>query len=348
MKKKICLIILLTIMMGIVNVGAEKEILVFVDNERLTSDIAPQIINDRVMLPFRSVFEKMGASVQWLANEKKIIAKKDSITLEMTIGEKSMLINSEHYQSDTAPIIIDDRTLVPVRVCAETFGCDVKWYNKSRVVEIASPKQKELPVIDTTGINYLELDPTVNHTGVQLPDSFWVEKNWTKAEQNNNSIIVSQLGNMPSLYENEKLDGLITFKMKLEETNEWPSLIFRQQELGKRYTQSDCYLISFLDNMVQLQKFVNGKRNAIYAQNEFAPKAGGAISNIDGKVVSVGKEHEVTAGTIVEENGVRIVLIVDGKTIFDYLDDEKNAIAESGYFGIYAGEGGKITFSPVK
>ncbi len=348
MKKRISFIVLLAIAMGTFSVRAEKEVLVFIDRERVVSDVAPQIINDRVMLPFRSVFEKMGASVKWLEGEKKIIATNDNVTLEMTIGEKRMLINSEVYESDTAPVIVNDRTLIPVRVCAETFGCSVKWYDKSRVVEIVSSQQEELPAVGSTGINYLEIDPTVNHTGAELPDDFWQEKNWTKAEENGNSIVVSQLGNMPSLYESEKIDGLVTFKMKLEETNEWPSLIFSQQDLGKRYTQSDCYLISFLDDMVQLQKFVDGARNAIYAQNEFAPKAGGAISNIDGKVVSRGKEHEVTAGTIIEENGVRIVLIVDGKTIFDYLDEEENAIVESGYFGIYAGEGGRITFSPAE
>ena len=215
-------------------------------------------------------------------------------------------------------------------------------------MEIVSTQPEDAIVIPPTGINYLEIDPTVNHTGEPLPEGFWSEDNWTKAKENGNSIIVSQLGNMPSLYENEKIDGLITFGMKLEDTNSWPSLIFRQQELDKRYTQTDCYLISFLDNMIQLQKFINGARRAIYSQNEFAPKAGGAISNEDGKVVSVGKEHKVTAGTVVEENGVRIVLIVDGKTVFDYLDEEDNAIRDAGYFGIYAGENGNFTFSPVE
>ena len=142
MKKMICLIIILTGMMGIVNARAERDILVYVDRERLASDVAPQIINDRVMLPFRSVFEKMGASVQWLENEKKIVAKKDNITIEMIIGENLMLINSEYYKSDTAPVIIGERTLVPVRICAETFGCGVKWYDKSRVVEIVSSQQE--------------------------------------------------------------------------------------------------------------------------------------------------------------------------------------------------------------
>ena len=63
MKKMICLIIIVTGMMGIVNARAERDILVYVDRERLASDVVPQIINDRVMLPFRSVFEKMGATI---------------------------------------------------------------------------------------------------------------------------------------------------------------------------------------------------------------------------------------------------------------------------------------------
>ena len=97
MKKKVCLLIAMTVMMGTISVSAAREILVFIDRERVVSDVAPQIMNDRDMLPFRSVFEKLGADVEWLESEKKIIAKGDNIQVEMTVGEKNMLIKSKTF-----------------------------------------------------------------------------------------------------------------------------------------------------------------------------------------------------------------------------------------------------------
>ena len=38
-------------------------ITVFIDGGRLTLDVPPQIMNGRVMVPMRAIFEAMGASV---------------------------------------------------------------------------------------------------------------------------------------------------------------------------------------------------------------------------------------------------------------------------------------------
>lgn len=37
---------------------------------------------------------------------------------------------------DTAPIILNDRTLVPVRAVAESFDCTVDWNGATRTVTI--------------------------------------------------------------------------------------------------------------------------------------------------------------------------------------------------------------------
>ena len=42
-----------------------EEISVFVNDERVSFDVAPTIINDRTMVPVRAIFEALGAEVRW-------------------------------------------------------------------------------------------------------------------------------------------------------------------------------------------------------------------------------------------------------------------------------------------
>ncbi len=46
----------------------------------------------------------------------------------LTIGKKSALLNSNMIELDVPPIIIQGRTLVPLRFIGESFGAEVKWF----------------------------------------------------------------------------------------------------------------------------------------------------------------------------------------------------------------------------
>lgn len=64
------------------------------------------------------------------------LKQKNEITLKMTIDQKGMLVNEQFVDTDVAPIILNNRTLVPVRFISEAFGADVQWYAGSRKVVI--------------------------------------------------------------------------------------------------------------------------------------------------------------------------------------------------------------------
>lgn len=55
----------------------EKEVQVF--GQIKTNDVAPKIVNDRTMLPARFVAENLGASVEWVEKDKKVIITKPEI-----------------------------------------------------------------------------------------------------------------------------------------------------------------------------------------------------------------------------------------------------------------------------
>ena len=51
-------------------------------------------------------------------------------------------IDGQEIESDVAPQLVQDRTLVPIRVITEHFGAEVGWVQESRTVEITSPYGK--------------------------------------------------------------------------------------------------------------------------------------------------------------------------------------------------------------
>ncbi len=69
--------------------------------------------------------------------EKKISVKYiKTVSMKLQIGNKNAIVNGEVVTLDSAPIIINNRTLVPLRFISESFGADVKWDPVLRVVQI--------------------------------------------------------------------------------------------------------------------------------------------------------------------------------------------------------------------
>lgn len=139
MKKIICsLLAVLCIFACILPVGAADDILVVLDGTQLTFDVPPQIIKDRTMVPIRAIFEALGAEVDWDAETRTVTATIDDYTVQCTIDQKTMIAGGEKVQMDVAPVIVDGRTLMPVRFAAEAFDCTVVWVGSARTAYIVS------------------------------------------------------------------------------------------------------------------------------------------------------------------------------------------------------------------
>ena len=113
-----------------------KNISVYLNGEKIEFDVQPQIINGRTMVPMRKIFEQLGATVEWEQTTKTITGKKEDTTIVMQINNNELSVNDNTSTLDVAPIVIDGRTLVPVRAIAESFGIDVLWYGDIKTVAI--------------------------------------------------------------------------------------------------------------------------------------------------------------------------------------------------------------------
>ncbi|USF25390.1 hypothetical protein N510_000302 [Firmicutes bacterium ASF500] len=97
----------------------------------------PEIVNSRTMVPLRSIFEAMGADIQWDGATQTVTATRGSNKIVMTVGQAGYTVNGAAKTMDTPPMILNDRTMVPVRVVAESFGADVTWHAASGTVLIS-------------------------------------------------------------------------------------------------------------------------------------------------------------------------------------------------------------------
>lgn len=97
---------------------APEGLSVYVNGECL--DASPVIINDRMMVPLRAIFEKLGASVTY--DNGVITAVSGNRVITHTVGEARITVNGQVIEFDTPSTIINGRTLVPVRMVSNAIG----------------------------------------------------------------------------------------------------------------------------------------------------------------------------------------------------------------------------------
>ncbi len=115
------------------------EIMVYVNNKKVEFDQKPVILNSRTLVPFRKIFEALGAQVLW-RDEKGIqqaTAVKDNKTISFVIGEKTIVVDkTKTVPLDVAPQIMSSRAMVPLRALSENLGLSVQWDNDNRTITI--------------------------------------------------------------------------------------------------------------------------------------------------------------------------------------------------------------------
>jgi len=100
---------------------------------------APIIEGGRTLLPIRAVVEAMSGTVDWEANENRISMVALGNSLDMWIGRTDMRVNGSSASMDIAPMIINGRTMLPVRFVAENIGALIEWIGATQEVIIVFP-----------------------------------------------------------------------------------------------------------------------------------------------------------------------------------------------------------------
>ncbi len=117
-----------------------------------TSEMPPIILNGRTLVPAREFFEQLGADVRWIQSSKRVVIDYNDEKIIMSINSRTVFIGGRSIiipSDEPAPKIINDKTMIPVRLVAEGFGFEVEWINDTRTVSI---KEADKPEVSITKI----------------------------------------------------------------------------------------------------------------------------------------------------------------------------------------------------
>ena len=101
----------------------------------------PVIQEGRTLVPFRAIFEALGAEVEWEPETQTVTATQDTITLRLKIGEPLLYKNAAPIPMDTAAALIQDRTFVPLRAVSEALDYLVTWEDSTKTAIISSKRE---------------------------------------------------------------------------------------------------------------------------------------------------------------------------------------------------------------
>ena len=95
----------------------------------------------RTVVPIRAIVEALGGTINWDGTERKVTINFNDIIIELWIDNPKARANGAGVWIDpnnhsVKPIIVNDRTMLPLRFVAESLGCDVGWDSNTRTITI--------------------------------------------------------------------------------------------------------------------------------------------------------------------------------------------------------------------
>lgn len=126
----------------------------YVDTEKITTDTPPTIVDGRIMVPLRAIFEALGASVEWDQATKTATGVRGGTTVVIQIDNATAYKNGEAKTLDVPAQLINGRTMVPARFISESLGCDVTWHQDSKTAAVADKLIGQKIYVTETGKKY--------------------------------------------------------------------------------------------------------------------------------------------------------------------------------------------------
>ncbi len=106
------------------------------DKERANRVLAAIVKDGTILVPLRSMFEQMGATVSYDPATQSVDVSKPGADVKVTVGKPIVTINGEDRPLDVPPEIYKGTLVVPVRVISEGMGAYVQWLPDKRIVVV--------------------------------------------------------------------------------------------------------------------------------------------------------------------------------------------------------------------
>ena len=107
-----------------------------INEQKATLDVPAKLINGRTMVPIRFISESFGCKVNWDAKAKEITIIRHDMSFKLWLGKNYAMVGERKQSLDSPPVIVEGRTLVPLRFISEPFGAKVNWDAKTKKITV--------------------------------------------------------------------------------------------------------------------------------------------------------------------------------------------------------------------
>ena len=153
---------------------------VFINGDEVSTDVAPVIKYNRLLLPIRAITNALGAEVKWDASTHIATITKGDTVIVLDFDKKTATVNGQPVTLDVPPEMINNRIVVPVRFIAEAFNQKVEWDESSGSVIVednSSATPTPAPTVTPgatvtptpTPIPTVTVEPTATPTPTPMP-----------------------------------------------------------------------------------------------------------------------------------------------------------------------------------
>ena len=124
----------------------------------------PIIENERTLLPVRAIVEAFGGTVTWDESAPQSVELAyGNDTIQFTIDSNIAFLNGESQTLDVTPIVVNDRTMMPIRFIAESFKWSVEWNGNDQTVTISKAAPEHTNPFD------FEKGTVLLNNGIEMP-----------------------------------------------------------------------------------------------------------------------------------------------------------------------------------
>lgn len=107
---------------------------VMVEEQIVTFDAAPKMVNGNFMVPIRPLFEAMGVDFRWRSDRGVIEGLKNGTKVEIWVGSSQARVNDKRRDMEVSPYVAGGRTYAPLKFIAAEFGYTISAENGNFVL----------------------------------------------------------------------------------------------------------------------------------------------------------------------------------------------------------------------
>ncbi len=100
----------------------------------------PVFINERIYVTLRTVGDALGAECSWDGENRVVTLVRNDKAIMLPVDAGMYYVDGAGYayDQDMAPLMMNGRTWVPLRMVSESFGVKISWDGKTNTVKIDS------------------------------------------------------------------------------------------------------------------------------------------------------------------------------------------------------------------